>query len=195
MSSTLPVVGTALFTRCGVRSFHSLLRSCIASFWTSITHRLVLDFSLCLLASCLGIIQSSVSVVFARTLASRKYSSLSVLLRLLDVLMAFLEVHVGELFARGADSSLTYCAWSAGLTSTVFRYVHVVILFWQTACVCGCDRASCGSLRSLGVHPRQSSSSRALQLRSCSSAAAPDAMATCASWSVGTSRRRHACTD
>ena len=52
-------------------------RSCIASFWTSIMHRIVLDLSICLLASCLGII----SVMFLSLLASRWYSSSSVLLR------------------------------------------------------------------------------------------------------------------
>ena len=91
VSSTLPAVGVALFHPLCVRSsqpavgtsllssFHPLWvrsfrcfdrpsrrsepRSCITSLWSS----------------CLVIIQSSSSVVFASLLASRKYSSLSVL--------------------------------------------------------------------------------------------------------------------
>ena len=66
-SALLTRCGSALLTRCG-----SALWSSITLFWTSLAAvsvilRVVQDLSLCLQASCLGIIQSSGTVWFAES--------------------------------------------------------------------------------------------------------------------------------
>ena len=110
--------------------------------------------------------------------------------------------------------SCTCCAWSAGLTSTTvlplralrvkvdvgvqvlwFR-IHVVHLVACLSTNTTVFREFCCGLR-VYIPPKLShfdSLSRALQLRS-SPAAAPSCVWPCASWSVGTARRRRVCID
>ena len=121
-----------------------------------------------------------------------------------DVIMAFHELLRTVRLITAC--SLTCCAWSAGLTScssvrvqhvevtdALRIFVHVAVLLRSAfgeglshpmgSPEYGCERASCGSLRPLGAHPAKTESfqllSRALQLRSCSPAAAPAATVMC----------------